>query len=784
MASGFSRNPIGRLIIHHVEKVILGVGVVAIFIMLYFGMNTKSYNKKPSELSKNQQVADNYIAQNDSWDKIQNLRLARTGTLEDIQNSESNALDHSKYQYGYILSTRLKTLGLRMDPELKPVQDMMAQVMTAPIVINGEHEAFKTFLTSVDSGYKPKDEDEEDSGDGGGLDGSGLGAGGTGGDYETGNRKKDDEETGPKSLPASMQVEMPLNPVEQFWKSRGSSSGKTPVIREFVCVTGLVPYESQWKEFDAKLRDAKGWYPLRDRPSYEHLEIQRKEADGEWVDITEDLKFVRDNRYAKYKSGLVPEFVDKKFLHPVLSQLIPPLLNTNYRDVAMHPGVTTREFFKDEKKKKVETKEKTDAKDAFDVKKSDKSSPFSKKGDGKKGIGKKSTAKKGMRDEDPTIQGGSGGAQALPGMGQSTMASMDEIQSEFLQELPSSEYKLVRFFDPTVEVGKTYQYRVRVWLVDPNNPDNSVYSKKGGTSGDGMSAPSAGGGMAAPSAGGGGSGAGAGIGGDFTGGSRDTGSMNADGKSSAPGLADIQFRPLKSSDLDPRVRDRIKDWEDKVNSNPKLVPRPELRNARPTPWSEPTAPVTVKKSDTSFVAGGASRRDYEEVRGIGFYKSDPFVSMLIKNMDRDLGVEIPTERRVWAGDLLNYRTNTRFVHPLDWTIHQRNNLTVESNAVVVGIAGGERLNFTVARIEKVNKRTRPVYLKQKTNFAVPADVLIMDESGNFQVRNELDDRTAFRMGKYSRSEELDGKPREIEPKDDEEEEGGRRGRRGGGGSDF
>ena len=42
---------------------------------------------------------------------------------------------------------------------------------------------------------------------------------------------------------------------------------------------------------------------------------------------------------------------------------------------------------------------------------------------------------------------------------------------------PTSELKLVRFFDLEAAPGATYQYRVRLWLTDPNNePDEATRS--------------------------------------------------------------------------------------------------------------------------------------------------------------------------------------------------------------------------------------------------------------------------------------------------------------------
>ena len=149
----------------------------------------------------------------------------------------------------------------------------------------------------------------------------------------------------PKSLPQSIRYEMAMHPDKQDW----TPASHQPLVLDCVRVVGVVPYENQWKEFDAKLRDAKGWYPKRDRPNYVYLEIQRKEEGKDWVDITQKLADLAQKNYAQYK--LIPEFVELKHLHPVLSPTAPPFLNVDFRQLLGHPEIEMRQYFKDVGKK-------------------------------------------------------------------------------------------------------------------------------------------------------------------------------------------------------------------------------------------------------------------------------------------------------------------------------------------------------------------------------------------------------------------------------------------------
>lgn len=46
------------------------------------------------------------------------------------------------------------------------------------------------------------------------------------------------------------------------------------------------------------------------------------------------------------------------------------------------------------------------------------------------------------------------------------------------RKLPSTKYKLVRFFDPTVKEGVSYRYRVRLKMYDPNFPEFEALAPK------------------------------------------------------------------------------------------------------------------------------------------------------------------------------------------------------------------------------------------------------------------------------------------------------------------
>ena len=47
------------------------------------------------------------------------------------------------------------------------------------------------------------------------------------------------------------------------------------------------------------------------------------------------------------------------------------------------------------------------------------------------------------------------------------------MREEIPRELPSTKYKLVRFYDFEAKPNRVYRYRVRLLMVDPNFPESA-----------------------------------------------------------------------------------------------------------------------------------------------------------------------------------------------------------------------------------------------------------------------------------------------------------------------
>jgi hypothetical protein len=198
--------------------------------------------------------------------------------------------------------------------------------------------------------------------------------------------------------------------------------------RYWVCLVGAVPYRSQFIEYQNTFRDARGYEIKRDFPRYSVPQIERAEVLGNGLGKWESLNMKEvlgdlDKWGAEYT-----DVVDKKFIDPDVTEPLPPLVFANHnKDKVNHPLTKLEE----EKPKAVE--------------------------------GPK-------RRKVNSLGGTAARPRSSSQLGQSRMGmnAMNSVAATggIAGQLP--EYRLFRFFDFTVEPGKTYRYRVRLMVENPN----------------------------------------------------------------------------------------------------------------------------------------------------------------------------------------------------------------------------------------------------------------------------------------------------------------------------
>ena len=437
----------------------------------------------------------------------------------------------------------------------------------------------------------------------------------------------------------------------------------------------LIDHRKQMTNYSENFQYQRGYDPVRDVPEYVFIEVQRKTNDSEWQSITKHVYDVTP----KYLAEPAKELGADDYILPTLALPIPPFLGMDYRQFSLLEKIPTRDVFAEQEPEKKSDDENEDE----------------------------------GQEEDPwggNRDGGSADEKQEP----QTESSDDESEEDI------APLRLVRFYDlQPKQVGKTYFYRLRAWVKDPNNPEAvnadiaanlQEENKKGGNIG-------LGGGSSADGGGGAGD-------------SQDNKKMNK------------KKTPLSEFDLSKEVRDRLKSSEQEIPADLDDTRKELFRLARPTEWVEAARPVTVTAGFETFIAGSVDAPPVMQYDGGVFAASEPSINIVANSFQDDLGVFVPAETETMAGSLLNFDAVTNLLDPLTGAIRevfdsedsrgQKQGRHFVTDAVVLDIMGGERQPFS----------------RGKDVFYAPGECLIMDRNGRIHLRNDIKDETAYRHANF------------------------------------
>ncbi len=483
------------------------------------------------------------------------------------------------------------------------------------------------------------------------------------------------------------------------------------ITSDVVVGTALLPYAEQLAEYEKTFFNARGYDDVRDVPEYAFVEVQRKTKDSDWQSITAHVHEVTVRTAADAK-----DFVDDNYVATNVTLPVPPFLGLDYREFSVHPSVRTRSVLEEQKKKDAEENQSDSNVDNDNI-----WAPSS--------------------DSDaPDKEAGDSGE------------SEEEV----------APVRLVRFYDmEPKKMGESYLYRVRVWLRDPNDPNAvtmevaNVGSSRGLTRGSG-----AGGGMSAEG----------GAPGD-----------TSSGGGTGPGKKERPATPLSERDLAYETRMRVKSEPDDLppdvaarfgNEQEEIVQKEFFDVLVPTEWVEAENWVTVTSGFETFVAGPVRPPTVNRVGNNNeFFVDEPQANIVTLSFQDDLGVAVPATTQKRAGSVLNFRSVTNVLHPIEWTIKEvyetlegrrRNKVgrKFETDAIVLDIMGGERQPFS----------------KGKDAFYEPAEVLLIDRNGNFILRNDMEDETAYRQANFiseANLQAIEEKAKEDRGGDEDDDSGDR-----------
>lgn len=822
-----NKQSIGTFFLYHTEKLILVLCLALFGLFLWMGLKAKPFEgSTPSKLVSSAERADQHVKRADVWEAIKPHRKGRTNVLASIEGFEgAGALKANAYLIDPLSGVPALTRATRKDPGIVTPQNPVARHFRAPLLIASAPNERYSELTSVGdpnfgSGARGfSGGGDEDSGDeygdeygdfGGSRDfGGSLDFGGRGG--RGGRDKEAEEEDVIPTVDAGSQIQQVHvdSMAGVIPKTHGIGAEKHSAhLVDVVCVSAVLDIQKQFKAFDV-LTDSIGYFHERDKPIYQHVEIQRRVNGGKWVDRSEFIQFNLPSKYPamhnmpKSEHFSAPDNTAPQYYDPALTGPNPPVAFVDYLPHIGHPELTETREFPDIVGDTEEVENPLD----FEGGKSPSpsgargarqspirggnlgriSSPGSRAGrsvrPGATGrsLGR-SPGRSPGRSASPGQRGSLGGSSTRGGSTDDEEFLQTRAGSDFtdymkvlLAKRPEEKYKLVRFFDVVVNGVKsktTFEYRMRVWVGDPNNEDP-----------DGE--------FAAIQAGGGGSGTRTSGGGRARGGGDDeygaedeeySPGRRSPGRSpgrSASGQSDEnepQWVEVTSQMTDIEVRRRLKEATasnpdsatgvinytvsemrkkkvkgpdgketitEKFESIPVPTNHPFLRFARPSEWSE-SVTITVVP-DNSQVAVGKIVPPKElklKVNGVdaAFPAGEPQMEIVASTWSAEYGTAVPTKQTVSRGELLNFHTAAHIVHPITWKVYLTKNpnpaqgedkfkVPIRTGKVIVDSMGGAEI---------------PLPRAEKMRHSLASEILVMDSWGNLKLSNDMEDRTTYR----------------------------------------
>ena len=758
--------------LYNIEKLILGVSLILLGLFFYLGLSSEKFDKSPDRLVQEANQATSYIEQDSNWKNIESYRHGDVEVVDRVEQA-STPVDPSEYKITG-LSIVPKALQLRMDPPLPEIKEAEAHVLRAAVIVqNKQKNSSDPILMlplarpKVDAGAKNRfpsgrmnmDElDDDDMGDsmGGGPPSRG------------GNRGRTELEKDPQEDAE----------VDAWWGMPGvlavTRGGVRPknvatatdmaLTRNIVVVNALIEHKSLWKVFEQTLSSSLGYFPKRDLPRYDFLQVERREVKNgqptEWKDISPWVNFDQANLYPSSFTS-APEVVPPENYDQFLTNAIPPIVGVDYTQSVIHSKLNKRVFKVPEEETGVATSailagEREENADERMMRNRDGTGMRrQKKGlSGNSGMGGMNGMGGGFYEGGRDGMGnGMNGRNAGDGRSSSDLTEYVELSDITVE--PISDYKQIRFFDMSVtpNASAIYEYRMRVWLADPNNADEKMVSAMQDDGMDGM------------------------------------GGMN--GMRGPKGEEKKIFKKTKINFTmqDQTVRNRLKlareagdvgekeyyvseIYDDADKPVEIKIPKGEeyLRYDRPTKWSDPIR-VAVKGAVSEFYAEKIDEPRTARVGSVEIPVDEMKAEIVTSVESSDYqGAFVAAKRSFAVGDLLNFNEPVTIMHPVAQSIHFVEDFNFRSNGVLIDIMGGERLDVS---------RNDPM------QYELPGETLIMDADGEFEISNDIDDLESARQALRLPDEraEFGGKKaaRRAEEEKMEMMNGGRGGRNGRGG---
>ncbi|MFO0916566.1 MAG: hypothetical protein U0795_26660 [Pirellulales bacterium] len=320
----------------HIEKVAFGgaCAAAAAVLFLSLGNGGKDVTKREQVLQAIQQ-AEQTINQS-TWTQQVSLRQPKPDEFAKTATQDLQAVNPTIYTFTQSWDPPLVPAEeRRSDPVLVAVQDLVVRAGAGPIAMMDPLMAA--------GGYP--------GGPGGppGAPGTGPKPAGEDGDV---NFATEGEEQNTAMLDDPNLRMLPAEMVGMMDGVKGASGGKVKSIY-FVSVLGVVPIKEQFKNF-VKAFEGSQFMPERDRPNYLFTYVERAEVGtdgkpGDWVALPsmsadKAIEFAMKEQW-DLSSMAEPEMADPRYVNPNTAMPVPPLINRDLTQFALHPKVPKMDPF-------------------------------------------------------------------------------------------------------------------------------------------------------------------------------------------------------------------------------------------------------------------------------------------------------------------------------------------------------------------------------------------------------------------------------------------------------
>lgn len=446
-----------------------------------------------------------------------------------------------------------------------------------------------------------------------------------------------------------------------------------------VVIMAAVPLEKQYEEYDKAFKEGLEYDPLRDIPRYVLYRVERADVTA---DPTQDPAQARWDSLAvgaalseMSKWGPSPrEVIELNAIDPILTNPVPPFMQREIYEALVHPVIPIAKVMSND----------PFGQNAEGARPGEPAAPVKEEnllngtsnlpvpGAQSAGPGGEGRMPGMMQPGGPRMYPGAMRPGAMPGYGEGMPGAGSPGA-----EVAIAKYRLLRFTDTTVQPKKKYRYRVKLILEDPNNPFTGAQAPRW------------------------------------------------DATRAAP----LRKPPIQS--MSANALTRVRNAE--AANNPSLP-----AYVRETEPSEPSDIVELPEIDR-YYAGKATPGNGNPLP-VGtppnvtmsppILSTQPSANLLTVTFDSAKAVDVPGEKEIYRGSILNMDKDVDVIHPSKLIIHKIEKYSFHNNAIVVDFVGGKEIpTLDARRSDKVPE---------------PCEILIFDGLGKLQLLDETDDVENFR----------------------------------------